>query len=1235
MNLFKKIKDSLFSEQTIGFLISFAILSLLTIIVFRNFIFSDEWPAGGDVLGWISRAYLYGKDGRWLYMWRPFSFGFVEIINLLDSFLFLFHLAFLNPQTTVKAFMFFSFLLACISSYLFAYKYSKNHIAALAGSFTYSMNHWVISQLFEAHLGILFNYALAPLLFVTLDNALRRTKLKDILILGILSSVVLASFHAEFIVIYGFFFGSYLIFFILFPGKSNSFKTRAKKLAKLLFLTVPAGFLLLSFLLIPFLMNVRPYYFSPNYRYLIEDVVFFSYKNFFDALTLRATEAWGYIKYVDYSSGLSFPGFPVTLMTIIFLLPYSILLFRRDRYTVFFAFSTVASSIIAMGPNSSFGELFIWAWHNIPHFSVFRAISRWIVLAALSHVFFISLFAATLIDGLKKYVQKPTTKTFFKVKTKRGLFAEPRIYYVSVDIFNKIHNRLRKLTYYLSIFMLALILMSPLLYSYFLISQGLQVYTPSKNYLRPYFWIAQQTGDYRIVTVGQHPTDFADGAMYTDLGWTHEIGYESVFIHDKPVLQNGGWEYLPHSFVDFLRFHVVPQKMTSSLMKILGTFNCRYVVIPVYASDENRYFFMEQDNVKIVYNNSGSIILENEDYNQRIFGVTQFAVVIGDLEVLPALYKIDSFNLNQTALLFAHLMSSPFYKDPMFNKSQYLIFYNVEMADIVMLTFKDEPFMVKLAQYGIDSSNPSHSWIRSPVWRHQGKYVFGSDVLQTSGKNSVKIFFDVNEPDLYSLWIRVGIASSRGTLTVMLDEVNLTSFQPETAYGPKLSWIFLGNLSLDEGRHSLTLINDGNGLNEVDAFAFIKPKTYKMRENEIIEAIRRFKGRIIYLLEAEEFLKPEEETGACSYKHVPYEGFSLHLNGQGKNIAFTANVSASSVFGNDSMRFGSDFAIDNSPLTRWASEPSEGMPQWLELTWPSKQKITGLQIFFENAKAQNYTVQSWNGTNWINQTIVTGNNQTIVYHSFSSPFETEKLRLYFTSAPEFGMVSIWELQVYSGKNAVSSEFFVPRSGYYSLAFRLAFHADYRPFDIILGNASLQIFPSNKTDKFEWYETEQVSLLYGKYHLEIRTDNEIDLDQLILCSTDLNESFSVTKIFSDYSSQPTISYKRINPCEYEVYINSNSSFFLIFSDSYHPLWRLYIGNEEISPISINYCVNGFFVDRTGEFKAVLYFVGQRYTDLGYRISLGTAIILLIILVFHGKIEKLIKNLKRRNRSEVKL
>jgi hypothetical protein len=241
--------------------ISFAILVLISVIGFRNFLFSADWPAGGDVSGFISRAYLYGKDFRWLYMWRPYSFGFVEGISSMDFFLMIFYWVFRSPSWTVKAFMFLSYLAAAFSMYFFAYRYTHKHVAALSASLVYVLNQWLFSQLTEAHVDIIFSYALAPLVLTLLDSALRTGKLRDIVFLSLGLSLFITGFHPECIVIYGVFLVIFTMFFLFFPSNDERFKTRFYRLFKVSLPSTLLVFLFSAFFLIPFLANVRAPYF--------------------------------------------------------------------------------------------------------------------------------------------------------------------------------------------------------------------------------------------------------------------------------------------------------------------------------------------------------------------------------------------------------------------------------------------------------------------------------------------------------------------------------------------------------------------------------------------------------------------------------------------------------------------------------------------------------------------------------------------------------------------------------------------------------------------------------------------------------------------------------------------------------------------------------------------------------------------------------------------------------------
>ncbi|MEM2541794.1 MAG: discoidin domain-containing protein, partial [Candidatus Methanomethylicia archaeon] len=129
-----------------------------------------------------------------------------------------------------------------------------------------------------------------------------------------------------------------------------------------------------------------------------------------------------------------------------------------------------------------------------------------------------------------------------------------------------------------------------------------------------------------------------------------------------------------------------------------------------------------------------------------------------------------------------------------------------------------------------------------------------------------------------------------------------------------------------------------------------------------------------------------------------------------KNIALEAKAAASSI---EKEGFEPEKAMDGDLQTRWSSQV--GTPQFLELEWSTVQSISKVRILFESAYADDYIIETWNGTHWVTVVRVENNNRTDIEHIFPDAIDATKMRLLFTKASRFGSVSIWELEVYSIK----------------------------------------------------------------------------------------------------------------------------------------------------------------------------------------------------------------------------
>jgi hypothetical protein len=1108
VSLVALLKTALNGRRT-RILFDFSIITLIATAVFRTWLFTNEWPAGGDIMGWISRSYWY-KDMRWLGLWRPSSFGFVEGVSSMDFFQNMFFWVFNDSAASVKVFSFFLFLVAGFSIYAIAHRHTKKHLPSLFAALVYVLNQWFFSQLTEGHIDIIFSYALFPLVFLAVDRALQSKSLKRVLWAALALCIFLTGFHPEFVVIYGVF----LVFFMLtallgmmYPRFRNLGKVKDVLVS---FTTVAVIVSLMSsFWLAPFVAGVRAPYLSPSYKYPIEEAAKISYPNIFDAIVLRAWEEWGYVNVLDLRSGISPLGIAIyPLLFVMFLSCLSVVFFRRDKYTVVFTLSILFSAVLASGPNSPFGKVFEWAWFNVPHFSVFRAASRWIAIAAFCYAMLVSILTDLLTSYIKTARRTKSQHAYFK-KFEHFKRTEKVETYVPAVTLNKIAKCFRRLSVYLALSWLIMIPLFSLLSTSFFLIQGLQVYTPPESYLSPYNKIADVLGDYKVVTVSASPSewmnlpyqesDFASGGMLTPIGWTHDLGFDSSFIHDEQTLQNGGWEVLARNFVDYLRFRLARQSLTKNMANLLGTFGYRFTVLPIYASSDITQFFLNQSGTKIVSDN-GPIILENEFFTQHIFPADEYAIIIGGLEAFPSLCTVDSFKLNKTALIFADQINDISPSHTILSNSSALIFVNSDITDLVMLQLREKTPFICASAYALPSLNFTEYWASRSSWRTVGGFTLGGDTATTNGNTTLNVPFELTSGGPYDIWVRTGFSDGRGELEIFVDDVHIGKLRPSSSFWSGLKWTNITQVELAKGQHTIKLANDGTGYNDIDAIAVVSPALF-MQELEATKVfLDNYSGRIVHLLQAESFFSYPQGYSAFRF---PFEGYTLH----------------------------SDASVAGS------------------------------------------------------------------------------------SSPE-------------------ARLNVPTRDRYVIGVRIAVGPDYGKFNITVGDHISTIDCSSPTTEFRWFDFGPFMTDLEELDMRISVDGKIDLDEVISYSLKADETaLGVSDLFS-YSQNPvrSLTYEKKSAHEYLIHVNNTAPFLMIFSDSYHPLWKADVEGTTVSPMTAYYMVNGFYVNKSGELTILLTFGGEMYVDIGLGISAVTFAVALPILAVPSKAYSKIKEMLRKRQTK---
>jgi len=367
------------------------------------------------------------------------------------------------------------------------------------------------------------------------------------------------------------------------------------------------------------------------------------------------------------------------------------------------------------------------------------------------------------------------------------------------------------------------------------------------------------------------------------------------------------------------------------------------------------------------------------------------------------------------------------------------------------------------------------------------------------------------------------------------------------------------------------------------------------------------------------------------------EIYGLMLTSGNVNVAPEGRASASSV---EKDGLVPAQAIDGDYNTRWASE--HGMPQWFEIEWNTTQQLSSAKIFFEKAYANDYTIETWNGSVWTTQIKVVNNTNLEQEFVFPQVASTTKLRINFTKASPFNMTSMWELETYT-QNDVAPKFLGMLGIRDFLVEENIISGNLTDVsDLKLLNGSREISLVN-----EW---EGASLYDNSYALEkfYTADNVLlfsNLDEMYQLindspwSTLQHSAFINSAAGTNLTSQigtlkgpNSFSWQEASPTSYIAKAKSNSEFLLVFLESYDTHWKAFVNGIPISEndhIELNDFANGWFVNATGNITITVEYETQNLLTASVVVSTILPA-LLVMLLFRKNIREIAHNVLRKIR-----
>ena len=92
----------------------------------------------------------------------------------------------------------------------------------------------------------------------------------------------------------------------------------------------------------------------------------------------------------------------------------------------------------------------------------------------------------------------------------------------------------------------------------------------------------------------------------------------------------------------------------------------------------------------------------------------------------------------------------------------------------------------------------------------------------------------------------------------------------------------------------------------------------------------------------------------------------------------------------------------------------------------------------------------------------------------------------------------------------------------------------------------------------------------------------------------------------------IGYKKINPIHYEVEVNAEEPFLLVFLQSYSPFVEASVNGKKYKSIEVYSTFNGFVINETGKIKIKIYYTFQKWFYYALTASAITFVVCVVIL-----------------------
>ncbi len=378
------------------FLVVIAVMAIGIIILFSDFLFSNQMLYGSDTInaGIFFREYLvdYFKEHGQVPAWNPFIFAGMPYVDAFhgDIFYPLSVLKFFgNIFRTLGLSLVLHIFLAGIFMYLAGRQFKLSKIAATLAGFAYMYSGYLVSLVAPGHDGKIFVTTLFPLTLLFLDRAFEKKPVLNFTLLGLVIGIIILSPHPQlsYYTLWALaFYGAYRLILLFLDTKSAG---KVIRQGGLLIYAVVIGLFISAVQFYPGYVYTqeyspradtkRGYDWATSWSMNEEEAVSLIVPEFAGSQSTEGNVYWGKNAFKDNSE---YAGVIPLFLAIV------AVFFRRSKKSIFFGALALFTFIYALGGTTPIFRLF---YYIIPMVKSLRAPST---------IMFVFLFCVSLLGGM-------------------------------------------------------------------------------------------------------------------------------------------------------------------------------------------------------------------------------------------------------------------------------------------------------------------------------------------------------------------------------------------------------------------------------------------------------------------------------------------------------------------------------------------------------------------------------------------------------------------------------------------------------------------------------------------------------------------------------------------------------------------------------------------------------------------------------------------------------------------